>query len=63
MSTVILPERDIVPLRTRWRDDRVILLATIFGALLWIGAVVTATIFAVSAPVDGHGPVKAGAKR
>jgi type VI protein secretion system component VasK len=64
MSTVILPERDIVPLRTRWRDDKLILLATIFGALLWIGAVVTATMFAVSAPVEGHAPaVKAGAKR
>jgi type VI protein secretion system component VasK len=58
MSTVILPERDIVPLRTRWRDDKVILLAAIFGALLWIGAVATATIFAVSAPVEGHGAVK-----
>jgi type VI secretion system protein ImpL len=50
LSTVILPERDIVPLRTRWREDKIIQLCMIFAALLWVGTIITGVIFAVSAP-------------
>jgi len=68
MSTVILPERDLVPLRTRWREDKVIQLCVIFGGLLWVAALVTALIFAMAeaperhrAPVTPHA-AKAGKK-
>jgi type VI secretion system protein ImpL len=55
MSTVILPERDLVPLRTRWREDRVVLLAAIAAALLFTAAVITALIFAMAAAPE-HRP-------
>jgi type VI secretion system protein ImpL len=52
MSTVILPERDLVPLRIRWREDKVILLAAIAAALLWVAALIAALIFAMAAAPD-----------
>jgi type VI secretion system protein ImpL len=39
MKTVVLRERDIVPLRTRWRDDLVFLIGTIVGVLAIIATV------------------------
>jgi len=45
MKTVVLPEREIVPLRVRWRDDKLLVVGFVFGALLWVGALVTALIF------------------
>lgn len=47
MKTVVLPEREIVPLRVRWRDDRLLIIGFAFGALLWVGALVTALIFSL----------------
>lgn len=40
LELVLLPERDIVPTRTRWRDDVLIVVLWILGLLAWIGAVV-----------------------
>jgi hypothetical protein len=37
-----------VPLRTRWREDRVIVVSVIAAALLWVAALVTALIFAMA---------------
>ena len=37
LDTVMLQERDIVPTRTRWRDDKLIVFAMIVGVLAWIG--------------------------
>ena len=68
MSTVILPERDLVPLRTRWREDKVIQLCVIFAGLLWVAALVTALIFAMAGAPERHRapvtppPAKAGKK-
>lgn len=45
MKAVVLPERDIVPLRIRFRDDRVTVIAFAFGILLWVGALVVALVF------------------
>jgi type VI protein secretion system component VasK len=36
MKSVVLPEKDLVPTRTRWRDDKLIVAA----ALLWVGYIV-----------------------
>jgi len=48
MKTVVLPDKDIVPLRVRWRDDKVILICSALGLLLWIGAFIAAGVFAAS---------------
>jgi type VI secretion system protein ImpL len=52
MSDVILPERDLVPLRTRWRDDKIVQFAAIFAAILWIGTIIAAIVFAMAAAPD-----------
>jgi type VI secretion system protein ImpL len=49
MSNVVLPERDLVPLRTRWRDDKIVQLSAIFAGLLWVITLVTALVFAMAA--------------
>lgn len=48
MKRVILPERDIVPLRVRWRDDKIVLACFVVGALLWVSGLVTAVIFSAT---------------
>ena len=40
LEAVLLPERDIVPTRVRWRDDKLFLIALALGVLAWIGFVV-----------------------
>lgn len=52
MTAVILPERDLVPLRTRWRDDKIIQLSAIFAGLLWVITLITALVFAMAAAPD-----------
>jgi type VI protein secretion system component VasK len=54
MSTVILPERDIVPLRSRWREDKLFLFAMIAAALLWVAMLLTALVFAMAHAPDRH---------
>lgn len=44
MTAVVLPERDIVPLRPRWRDDRFTLIGFVGGLLLLVGAGLTELI-------------------
>ncbi len=64
MSTVVLPERDIVPLRSRWREDKVFLVAMIAATVFVIGAIVAALVFAMASAPDrkGHTPPPAAAK-
>lgn len=45
MKAAVLPERDLVPLRTRFRDDKVILIAGIAGIVCLFLAGVLAIIF------------------
>jgi type VI secretion system protein ImpL len=60
MKRVILPERDIVPLRVRWRDDKIVLACFVVGALLWVSGLVTAVIF-TSIGGEGAAPGASGA--
>ncbi len=67
MSTVILPERDIVPLRSRWREDKMFLFGMIAATLFAVAAVVTTLVFAMAhAPArkaPSSLPVKAAPKK
>jgi type VI protein secretion system component VasK len=57
MGTVVLPERDIVPLRSRWREDKVFLFAVIAAGLFYAATLVTGLIFAMAAaPERREGP-------
>ena len=55
MKRVILPERDIVPLRVRWRDDKLVLACFVVGALLWVSGLITAVIFTATGGGAGAG--------
>jgi hypothetical protein len=48
MRTVVLPERDIVPTRVRWRDDRLTLACALMALLLWVGAVIAGVAIAIA---------------
>lgn len=48
MRTVVLPERDIVPTRVRWRDDRLTLACALMALLLWVGATIAGVAFAIA---------------
>ena len=37
LEHVLLPERDLVPTRVRWRDDKLIFFSAIAAILTWIG--------------------------
>lgn len=59
MKTVILPEKEIVPLRTRFWDDKPMLVLFGIGIFLWIAAVVAGVAFSVAS--GAHTPAKPGA--
>jgi type VI secretion system protein ImpL len=42
VPTVVLPEREIVPLRVRWRDDKLLVGAWIAGGVLLLATLVLA---------------------
>lgn len=44
VKTVVIPEKDLVPLRVRWRDDLVMLIVSGVAALVWIVAIVMAIV-------------------
>lgn len=46
MKLVMLPERDMVPTRVRWRDDLAVILCVILGGLIWLGVIITAIVLA-----------------
>ena len=48
MQVVVLPDKDIVPTRTRWRDDKLIVISAIVGVVLLLVAIVLAIVFATS---------------
>ncbi|MFO0760197.1 MAG: type VI secretion system protein [Byssovorax sp.] len=49
MTSVILPEKEIVPLRTRWRDDKLMIALFGVGLFLWIAAMITGVVFSLTA--------------
>src|SRR6185312_3688171 len=69
MTTVVLPERDIVPLRSRWREDKPFLFLMIAAALFLVAAVVTGLVFSMAtaderhAPAHGAGPAHTAPKK
>jgi hypothetical protein len=69
MSTVVLPERDIVPLRTRWRDDKVFVVSLVAAALFYSLTVVAFLVFSMAraperrAPSNPTPPAKVAPKR
>lgn len=48
MQTVVIPDKDIVPTRTRWRDDKLIVISLILGGVLLLVTIVLAVVFATS---------------
>lgn len=46
MQVVVIPDKDIVPTRTRWRDDKLIVIALIAGGVLFVATLITAIVFA-----------------
>ena len=42
VNTVVLPEKDLVPLRVRWRDDVWFWVIGGVAALVWIVAIIVA---------------------
>ena len=40
VDAVLLPEKDLVPTRTRWRDDKVFLLLAMLGFVSWLGVII-----------------------
>ncbi len=40
VDTVLMPERDIVPTRLRWRDDKFLILMFMLGGVMWLGLVI-----------------------
>ena len=53
LKTVVLPEKDLVPLRTRWRDDRLIVIALIVGIVLLFAAAGADRVFFLSRSLSG----------
>ena len=40
LEAVLIPERDIVPTRVRWRDDWLLILLIMFGGVAWVGILI-----------------------
>lgn len=40
IDMVLLPEKDIVPTKTRWRDDKVFLVLVMLGVVMWLGIII-----------------------
>ncbi len=40
LDAVLLPERDLVPTRVRWRDDILLVLLMMLGAVGWLGLII-----------------------
>jgi type VI secretion system protein ImpL len=44
LDNVLMPERDLVPTRVRWRDDKVIIGFSITAAVMWLAVIVIAVV-------------------
>jgi type VI secretion system protein ImpL len=40
LDAVLIPERDLVPTRIRWRDDKLIVLLFMLGLVAWLGLII-----------------------
>ena len=63
MTTAVLPEREIVPLRTRWRDDKLLIGSLVAGAVLMLVALVLALALPAPKPAAPAAKPVAGAKK
>jgi type VI protein secretion system component VasK len=46
MQLVVIPDKDLVPTRTRWRDDKLIVISFVVGGLLFLAMIVLVIVFA-----------------
>jgi type VI secretion system protein ImpL len=46
MQVVVLPDKDLVPTRTRWRDDKLIVISLIAGIVLFLVTIALVIVFA-----------------
>ena len=46
MQMVVIPDKDLVPTRTRWRDDKLIVLSFVLGGVLLLVTIALAVFFA-----------------
>ncbi len=63
LTTAVLPEREIVPLRLRWRDDKLLVGSLVAGAVLLLVAMVLAIALPGPAPARPAARPAAGAKK
>ncbi|MBK8252030.1 MAG: hypothetical protein IPK82_05115 [Polyangiaceae bacterium] len=54
MQVVVLPDKDIVPTRTRWRDDKLIVFSLIGAAALFLITIILAIVFATKDSRPSH---------
>src|SRR5262249_53806250 len=54
IQVVVLPDKDLVPTRTRWRDDKIILIGFIAGAALFIIGLILLVIVATKDKRPSH---------
>jgi type VI protein secretion system component VasK len=47
LDHTLWPERDIVPLRSRWRADGLLMVLLVVGILAWLGTIGAAVVFAL----------------
>jgi type VI secretion system protein ImpL len=47
LRDVVLPERELVPLRSRWRDHKTVVVPFVLGLVLWLAVLVTALVLAL----------------
>jgi type VI secretion system protein ImpL len=69
MNSVVLPERDIVPLRSRWREDQAFKFSLIAAAIFYAVTLIAFLVFAMAsapsrrAPANATPPGKAAPRR
>lgn len=55
MQVVVLPDKDLVPTRTRWRDDKLLVISFIVGGVFFLITAVLGIVFATSDKRPGGG--------
>ncbi|MEZ4310688.1 MAG: type VI secretion protein IcmF/TssM N-terminal domain-containing protein [Polyangiaceae bacterium] len=64
MQMVVIPDKDLVPTRTRWRDDKLLVISFVVGGALVLITIIVAIVFATQSSRPGgtgRGPQRVGA--
>ncbi len=62
MQFVVLPDKDLVPTRTRWRDDKLLVISFLVGGVLFLLTAILGIVFATRDKRPGSGPAPAKTK-